>query len=255
MSETILKAEGLSCGYGGKNVLSGIALTLERGTLCAVIGKNGSGKSTLLKALAGLIPFEGTIAIREQTRFTPNARARLVSYLPQQGGTYLNLTALETVLMAYHPYLRLMERPGRELIERARKTLSELGADGFMEKSISELSCGQRQLVLWARTLVTDSPILLMDEPDSALDPDVRAKAFSALKKRIRSGTAALVSMHDLNASLRYADRLLVLGDGRLKADIMMKYADRKSVQTALDQTFESLTVCETDGRLFVREE
>ena len=142
-------------------------------------------------------------------------RAQRIGYLAQRSACDLALSVMDVVLMGCNPALGPFQKPGPEDRRRALALLAALGDAAWAEAGYLSLSEGQRQLVLFARTLVRRSPLLLLDEPDSALDYERRHRLLRWLKAYARREEAGvLLSSHDANIALRYADRLLLLRDG-----------------------------------------
>ena len=203
--------EGVGAGYGRRQVLHGIDLGFAAGTVTALLGPNGSGKSTLLKAVAGLIPHTGLIAIG-------NGMER-IGYLPQDVPSNAHLNVLETVLLGRLHGLGLRIPPDEVAAAAAALELLDLGA--LADRRLSELSGGQRQMVYLAQALAGEPHILLLDEPTSALDLRNQVEVLTTIRRVTRGRTHALttiLAIHDLNAAARFADRLVLLQDGRVRA-------------------------------------
>lgn len=193
--------------YGDRLAVDGVSFAAEAGEVVALVGPNGSGKSSLLRAAAGLLRCTGTIRCDGR-----------IGFLPQDNGSRAALTVMETVLLGRIRALG-MRVPAAEL-DRATVALDRLGIAHLALRLVSELSGGQRQLVFLAQMLASDPAILLLDEPTSALDMRNQLSLL-ALLRALACGQRLLVVvvLHDLNAAARFADRLLVLSEGRLVAD------------------------------------
>lgn len=208
---------GISAGYGKRNVIENISFDLEEGVLMGIVGANGSGKTTLLKALCGILPYRGTCALEGTMLEDLSARelARLVGYIPQRSGISIDIPALDVVLMGFNPHLGLLEHPTKKMRDAALVALDQVGLAGKEEVNYLHLSEGQKQLCILARTLVSDSRVLLLDEPESALDFRFRHQMLSLLRswteKRKHS---AIVTLHDPALALNSCDKLLLLSEG-----------------------------------------
>ena len=179
-------------------------------------------------------------------------RARLIGYLAQRSACELALSALDVVLMGCNPELGTFQRPGAQHRRRAQALLAELGDGAWAQREYLSLSEGQRQLVLIARTLVRRPPLLLLDEPDSALDYERRHRLLRWLKAYAqREEAGVLLSSHDANIALRYADRLLLLRDGRLVGQVHMARATTGSLEEALTKIYGPVEVLR-HGRHFL---
>ena len=212
-----LSVTNISAGYGRHNIIENISFDLDGGTLLGILGANGSGKTTLLKALCGILPHRGTCELDAPVleKVSPKQLARLVSYIPQRSGISIDISALDVVLMGFNPQLGLLEHPTRQMEHAAMQALAQVGLSGREETNYLHLSEGQKQLCILARTLVSDSRLLLLDEPESALDFRFRYQMLSLLRSWTASGErSAIVTLHDPALALNYCDKLLLLCDG-----------------------------------------
>lgn len=212
-----LSVNQISAGYGRHTILEDISFSLDAGMLMGIIGANGSGKTTLLKALCGILPHRGTCMLGDTALEELPARqlAKLVSYIPQRSGISIDISALDVVLMGFNPHLGLLEHPTKKMRDAAKQALTQVGLAGKEETNYLHLSEGQKQLCILARTLVSDSRLLLLDEPESALDFRFRHQMLSLLRKRITAqDRIAIVALHDPALALNFCDRLLLLSDG-----------------------------------------
>jgi iron complex transport system ATP-binding protein len=206
----------------GRAVLNGADIQVNTGELVAVVGPNGAGKTTLLRAFAGLLPLTRGVARLhgdDVSTLSSLQRAERVAYLPQERRIAWNLPAIEVAALGA-PFLS-----GPEAQDRARSALVEVDAAHLADRGVAEMSGGERARVLLARAFVSQAPALLADEPVAGLDPDAQLMVMERLRGRARSGQAVLVSLHDLTLSARYADRIVVLEQGRNAADGLPKEA------------------------------
>ena len=212
-----LSVKRISAGYGKNNVIENISFDLDDGTLMGIIGANGSGKTTLLKALCGILPHQGSCTLEGTVLEELSAKqlAKLVSYIPQRSGISIDISALDVVLMGFNPELGLLEHPTRKMKDTAMQALEQVGLAGKEETNYLHLSEGQKQLCILARTLVSDSKLLLLDEPESALDFRFRHQMLSLLHSWVASRErSAIVTLHDPVLALNFCDKLLLLSDG-----------------------------------------
>ena len=212
-----LSVKRISAGYGKHNVIENISFDLDAGTLMGMIGANGSGKTTLLKALCGILPHRGSSELGSSVleALPPKQLARLVSYIPQRSGISIDISALDVVLMGFNPKLGLLEHPTEKMKDAAMQALEQVGLAGKEETNYLHLSEGQKQLCILARTLVSDSKLLLLDEPESALDFRFRHQMLSLLRSWVVSREcSAIVTLHDPALALNFCDKLLLLADG-----------------------------------------
>ena len=214
----ILEARNLTFAYGTRNVLHQVDLTLTPG-VTALIGPNAAGKSTLLKCLCGLLTPQGQLTFNEQpvSQYSRRDLSQLISYLPQSGFRPGELTVFETVLLGrLHD---LSWRVSEAEIARVHAQLAELELSSLADRMIHELSGGQAQLVAIAQALIRDPKVLMLDEPTSSLDLRHQFEVCSRIRElTISRGLISLVSVHDLNLAARYADRIVVLREGKIHA-------------------------------------
>ncbi|GAB3696304.1 ABC transporter ATP-binding protein [Actinocorallia lasiicapitis] len=215
----MIAARGLTVARDGREILHGLDLKVESGHWLAVIGPNGAGKSTLLKALTGLLPATGEISLDGQRTLTTRQRARLVAYAPQNPALPEELTVAQYVLLGRSPYLPYLGRESRHDHEITAAVLDRLDLTGFARRSVGRLSGGERQRVVLARALAQQAPILLLDEPTTALDLGHQQQVLELLDGlRRERGLTLITTLHDLTVAGQYADSLLLLADGWIAA-------------------------------------
>jgi iron complex transport system ATP-binding protein len=216
-----LEVRALSVDLGARRVLQGIDLSLEPGCLTALIGPNGAGKTTLLRAMAGLVrPTAGDVALNGSSvaRMRASERARAIAYLPQGGGVAWPLPVASVVALGRLPFgEKPYELPakGREAVEAA---LRSVALESFESRPATSLSGGERARMLLARALATQAPVLLADEPVAALDPRHQLIVLDVLKAHARAGATVVAILHDLNLAARFADRIVLLDQGKIEA-------------------------------------
>ena len=212
------RVNGLCAGYGGKRVLDSLSFSLEAGRMMGVLGANGSGKTTLIRSICGILPHEGECMLDGVKLEGLSARAlsQRCSYIPQRSGISIDISALDVVLMGFNPQLGLLEHPSKAMKAQALEALEQAGIGGMADQNYTHLSEGQKQLCILARTLVSKGRLLLLDEPESALDFHFRYRMLSLVRSWIRRGDRfALVALHDPMLALNECDELLLLKDGR----------------------------------------
>jgi len=215
-----VKAHDLSIGRDGRAIVSGINLEVALGEVVAVLGPNGCGKTTLLDTLAGLIPpIAGTTLVSGQPPFSlkPKDRARLVAGIPQSEPTEHGLSALETVCLGRYPYSRGIFDT-REDRASAIGALAKVNANDLAARPLASLSGGERQRVFFARVFAQASAFLVADEPTANLDPDHQCTAGRLLREFASEGKGVVVATHDLAWAGSFADRALLIADGRVVA-------------------------------------
>ncbi len=251
--DEILTVQGVCAGYGARRVLEDVGLSVGEGEVCALLGLNGSGKSTLLRVLLGLLPVQtGEISVcgGNLRRAAPQKVARLAAYLPQRSRADDGMTALEIVLMGANAVTPLIMPYSAVQREKARMCLERMGAGEWADRRMGELSQGQKQSVLLARALMQSPKLLLLDEPDAALDLPRRwqmLRTVSALVKEERC--AALCALHDASLALSVCDSVAVLSGGRIVCRLDMARAGEDEVRAAMHALYGDVTVIRQDGR------
>ena len=228
---SFFQVSGMTAGYGKNPVLRDISFSMDEGCVLGVLGANGSGKTTLIKAICGILPHSGHCFLEntELEKLSSREIAKRIGYIPQRSGLSVDISALDVVLMGFNPQLGLLEYPDQAMREKGLNILAQVGLCGFADENYLRLSEGQKQLCILARTMVGDSRLLLLDEPEGALDFQHRYRML----KKIRhwadlSRGGAIVTLHDPALALHYCDRLLLLKDGGL-LDILMPREDSLS--------------------------
>jgi iron complex transport system ATP-binding protein len=211
--------ERLAVTLGGNEAVRGVSVTAERGEWLAVIGPNGAGKTTLLRAVAGLVPFRGSVALEGQAVAGRTRRdvARFVALVPQIPNTPPALTVAEYVLLGRTPHIGYLATERRSDQLAAARALSRLALGPLAHRSLDTLSGGERQRAVLARALAQEASILLLDEPTSALDIGHQQDVLELVEAlRVERGLAVLSTMHDLTLAGLYADELVLLNAGRV---------------------------------------
>ncbi|MGY5958489.1 thiamine ABC transporter ATP-binding protein ThiQ [Kosakonia sp. BK9b] len=193
------------------------SLSVQRGEQIAVLGPSGAGKSTLLNLIAGfLTPASGTLLIAgtDHTRTPPSQRP--VSMLFQENNLFTHLTVYQNIALGLHPGLKL-HADQQSKLQRIAETM---GLETLLQRLPDQLSGGQRQRVALARCLVREQPVLLLDEPFSALDPALRQEMLSLVREVCRHQQLTLLMVsHSIEDAAHIADRSLVIADGRIAWD------------------------------------
>jgi iron complex transport system ATP-binding protein len=191
---------------------------VQRGECVAVIGPNGAGKTTLIATLAGLRPpAAGTIAYdgTPLARLASRAQARLRGWLAQDSVDHFPASVLETALTGRHPHLSRYAWESAADVDCALKALERFGMAPFAERDVRTLSGGERRRVALAALVAQAPPLMLLDEPSSHLDPGHQIAALDSLAVLARAGDCAIImALHELHLAVRYADRVVALGDG-----------------------------------------
>ncbi len=220
---TILSFNSLSFAYPESPlVLNRLSLDFARGSITALLGPNGAGKTTLLHlALGWLRPASGQVQLEGRT-LGSYARMELgqrIGLVPQSENISFEYTVLEYVLLGRAPYLPPLAMPGEEDLTATQLALSRVGLNGFEMRSMLELSGGERQLVLIARSLAQNPQILLLDEPTSHLDLGNKARLVQIFKMLQRQGVTILLTTHDPELAALLSTHIVLMGRGSILAD------------------------------------
>lgn len=220
----MLEVNRLDYAYQDKTVLENIAFSAAPGEILVILGPNGAGKTTLLKCLNRiLVPRKGEVRVGDRSVAAMGVReiARNMAYVAQlpEGG---RITVFDAVLMGRIPHLGF--RPGPGDLKKTDAVMSQLSLSDMALKTLDCLSGGERQKVAIARALVQETPILLLDEPTASLDLKNQTDILGLVRHIARDHNMAVVmTMHDLNAALQYADQYIclknhtILGSGAIQ--------------------------------------
>jgi iron complex transport system ATP-binding protein len=217
----MLALDGITVRYGRSVAVADVSVSVGAGEWVGLIGPNGAGKSSLLRAVAHLAAHEGAVRVGGQvTAHLPRRRrAQLVAYVPQQPELPAGMSVLEYVLLGRTPHIGYFGVESARDREHCTDLLDRLGLGRLADRQLGTLSGGELQRAVLARALAQDAPVLLLDEPTSALDLGRRLDALELVDDlRRERGLAVLSAMHDLTLAAQFADRLVLLADGRVLA-------------------------------------
>ena len=213
----MLELKNISAGYGSKNVLDGVTVSIEKGKLTSIIGVNGCGKSTLLKAVIGILPLQsGEIFIdgKSLQSMNKNGVAKKIAYLAQ-GKSAPDMTVEQMVLHGRFPYLSYPRRY-KECDRRiAKKAMQDVGIAHLANKPMHTLSGGMRQNAYIAMALAQDTDFILLDEPTTYLDIAHQLELMKLLKRLADTGKGIVTVMHDLPLAFDFSNKILVINNGK----------------------------------------
>lgn len=216
----MLALNDLTCGYGRTAILSGVDLSVSPGESLCLLGPNGCGKTTLLRTILGLLPpLAGEVVIEDVSlaRLSRKRRARLLAYVPQAHALPFPFRVLDVVLTGRSAHVSMTATPSRADEEAAIAALARMGCDSLAQRTFTQLSGGEQQLVLIARALAQDARILIMDEPSSNLDFGNQARLLAIMRAIVAdSDLAVVMTTHYPNHAFAIASHVALIKDGRI---------------------------------------
>jgi len=198
----ILETKNLSCGYSGKALIENINIKISSGETVSLLGPNGVGKTTLFKTLLGLLkPVSGAVIIDDENieNMTQSSRASSIAYVPQASEVFFPYKAEEIVMMGRAPHIGFFRTPAKNDHNHVDAALSALSIRSLAKRVFTELSSGEKQLVLIARALAQQSKFLILDEPTSNLDFGNQSYVISEIKNLSTRGIGIIMTTHHPN--------------------------------------------------------
>ncbi|PKL47746.1 MAG: ABC transporter ATP-binding protein [Candidatus Riflebacteria bacterium HGW-Riflebacteria-2] len=216
-----LKVENLSFSWGAQKTLDEVSFNIEAATVTSILGPNGSGKTTLLKVLLGFLkPQSGRVMLGDNDLVTLDlaTRARRMAYVPQRHTAVFSYRVLDVVVLGRIPYSNVFCKITDNDYQLASESLAQLGIAHLAERSYTEISGGEQQLVLIARALVQQAEILIMDEPVSGLDYGNQLMLLKQLRRLAQSGITCVKTTHYPEHALWTSDRAIFIRAGKIIA-------------------------------------
>lgn len=215
----ILNASHLSIGYQSKNhtnvIAENLSVSLGKGVLVALVGANGIGKSTLLRTLTGIQkPLSGTVSLNDKDIFSyePLALAQNLSLVLTEKLPPSNLTVFELIALGRQPYTNWLGKLSEDDLVKIHQAIALTHIEHLIDKRHHEISDGQLQIVLIARALAQDTPLIVLDEPTTHLDLQHKVAVFKLLKKLSReTNKCILFSTHDIDLAIQLSDEMIVM--------------------------------------------
>jgi len=238
----MIRIEGLEFSYQDepqRKILQDININFNQNELTMILGPNGCGKTTLIKLIARLLnPDKGKLLLKNKPYNYYNLREfyKKISYVPQKFNSIFPYTVFETVMMGRTLNFGFLHFEREEDVNKVMDVMEKLEILHLANKSINEISGGELQRVILAKALVQEAEILLLDEPNTHLDPKHQIFIFDLLKKLINEGKTVIAVSHDLSLAGFYSDRIIFLKDGKVYSD-----GNRKDVlnKETIKETFE----------------
>jgi iron complex transport system ATP-binding protein len=234
MKQTVIEVREATFRYAERTIISSLSLDVVRGEVLTILGANGCGKSTLLRCLGGALNLNsGTIRIdgRDLRDFGAAARARKVGFLFQEHRPTFPFTVFEVILMGRAPHLHQFSGPAEQDQAFAREILQEIGLMHVKDRPYTELSGGERQLVLLGRALAQQPDVILLDEPTAHLDLANQVRCLKLIRELSDRGMSVVMSSHDPSQAFLFPGRALLMGqNGSAAVGSATDIVDRNSL-------------------------
>ncbi|MGV8083949.1 MAG: ABC transporter ATP-binding protein [Coriobacteriia bacterium] len=218
----MLEVRELCSGYDKHEIIHKVSFSVNRGEFVCMLGANGCGKTTVLKNVLGLLkPFSGSITMDGDNvlRMSERELAQRLAYIPQAHTPPFPFTVADVVIMGRTPYINRLAVVSEEDKAIALCALQRLSIENLASRTYTQLSGGQRQLVIIARALAQKPDLLVMDEPTASLDFGNQHVVMAQMRKLADAGMSVLMVTHDPDHALFFADRVLVMQDGVITHD------------------------------------
>ena len=219
MSNVAVSLDKVSFSYEKKEVLKNLSAEIMSKRLCFVMGNNGSGKTTLLKTIMGfLVPQSGRIMVagKDVSGLDTRSMSRLVSYVPQAIQLNTDFKVVDFLALGRTPHIGMINRMGDSDYEIIDKYVVQFGIEGYLNVEFNKLSGGQKQLVSIVRSLIQETPIIIMDEPMSALDLGKQVDLLKSFINLMNQGKTIIMTTHNPNHALSIECDVCFLKDGRI---------------------------------------
>ena len=216
-----IEVQSLSFSYGEADVFRDISFALSQGQVLCLLGPNGTGKSTLIKVLAGVLkPKSGRVLINNTDikQLSRKSFAKRVAYIPQSSTPIFPFLVRDLVVMGRTPYKGFFSSPNSSDYLFVKQSLHDLGIEHLEYKSCTNLSGGERQLVLFAGALVQEPQILILDEPTSHLDFGNQMKLLGIIKRLSKKGISVIMATHAPEQAFLTGDLVAVMKGGEISA-------------------------------------
>ena len=251
-----IEVKNLGFSYRTRQVLQDICFRVEPGEFLSILGPNGVGKSTLFRCMLGLLSgYTGQVLVDgvDVRRLSPREAARHIAYIPQSSRPVFNYRVFDIALMGATSAISPLRAPGREQMERCRWALEKIGISHLSQRCFHRLSGGEQQLVLIARALVQNAPILMLDEPTANLDYGNQLRVLEQIRALAREGYTIIQTTHNPEQSYLFSDRILALQGGRILLEgTPAQVLTRETIRALYGVEAEVVKLCDDRARVCI---
>ncbi|MBC3797886.1 ABC transporter ATP-binding protein [Acetobacterium tundrae] len=216
-----IEVRNLSFGYSNRIVIDGINFIAEENQLISILGPNGVGKSTLFHCILSLLKgYQGQVLLNGKDTRTMSIKemAELVAFIPQSHYPSFNFSVFDMVLMGTTVQVSAFSKPGKRQVKLVEAALERLGISYLIDRGYTQISGGERQLVLLARALVQETKILILDEPTANLDYGNQIRVMTQIKSLTKEGYTIIQSTHNPDQTFLFSDIVMAMKDGKIVA-------------------------------------
>lgn len=251
LPDNVLTVNNLSVKYKNITAVNDVSLHCMAGEITAIIGNNGCGKTSLIRAILNLIPHTGECCINTDgnnsrlDKMSVKKTASLISYIPQNYGVNISMTVLDVCMLGFNSRLSVLEHPTKEMKNKAIDALISVGLADYTDRDFMTLSEGQKQLCILARTIIEETSLLLLDEPDSSLDFENRHKLMKKIRTLVSADKAAIINIHSPELALRYCDNIFLMKDGHFVESICVSDCSVDDISGKLSMIYDNIDVVE----------
>lgn len=217
-----IEVKNLSFSYGKRQVLKSISFRVDEGEFLSILGPNGVGKSTLFRCMLGLLSgYSGQVLVdgADIRHISVQERAKHIAYIPQSSDPTFHFSVGDVVLMGTTSGLSAFQTPGKKALERRDWAMEKVGISHLTERCYHRLSGGEQRLVMIARAIAQNAPILMLDEPTANLDFGNQLRVLQQIQALAKEGYTVIQTTHHPEQSFQFSSRILAIQDGRILQD------------------------------------
>ena len=245
----MISVSNVTYSYGERFSVKDLSVEIDEGSVTVLLGPNGSGKTTLLNLISGILkPQTGEVSLMGKSIYQMKAktRAKNIAVVRQFVDAPFGYSVFDIVAMGRYAYKKRFEALNAEDAEIVKRFLREMGIEHLRDEAVNKISGGELQRVSLARALCQKSDVLLLDEPVNHLDIRHRYDILNTIKIRAQQGHTSLCVLHDINLALKYADKLVLLKDGRIEKTCRPAEVTKTQLSALYDVTEAELSAMVT---------